>query len=200
MGYYFINNLQDFERAYLDRSQVLWVGDHAFEIYQNLKSNELIKEDQNFKHQLITFGKDKSLTRIEELTVLSETVPLWEEHYTLSDLINAFVVLEDEYIKSSENELIIIGNPGELITQGVINFLLDDKRKNLGQVQVVLLKDKAMYLAFHDEISKLGSILDKYGIYTIETEGENFDWIAYFNMQRELIKKKKFQRQFHNHS
>lgn len=200
MGYYFIHNLSDFEKIVADTSQVLWIGDHAFEIYHSIKDKGLSKFDQNLSHQLITYDSENRKSRVPELTVLNETFPLWEEHYTLPDLINAFVALEEDHLKTSNHELILIGNPGELIAQGLMNFLLADKSRNTKQIQVVLLKDQAMSKAFHQEITELEQLLMKHKVHTIEVTHVDFDWSAYFNMLNVAIEmKKNSKRNFYNH-
>ena len=200
MGYYFIHNLSDFEKIVADTSQVLWIGDHAFEIYHSIKDKGLSKFDQNLSHQLITYDSEKNRPRVSELTVLNETFPLWEEHYTLPDLIHAFIALEEDHLKTSNQELILIGNPGELIAQGFMNFLLANKNRNTKQIQVVLLKDEAMSIAFHQEIIELEQLLIKHKVQTIEVAHADFDWNAYFNMFNETKEvKKNSQRNFYNH-
>lgn len=194
MGYYFIHSSEEFEKSLTEKAQMLWVGDDALQTYLTLQENGLSKWAPNLAHQVITFDGRTHRSKLVQQTILNNVFPLWEEHYTLKDLLDAFCFLKQDCFKDSHHNLFVIGNPGELVSQGFMHFLMNDLKGAGENIQAILLSDPAMKIAFNEEITRLEGLLLEHSIHTIEIAPESFDWEAYItNVSKEsdIVSEKK---------
>jgi hypothetical protein len=194
MGYYFIYSSEEFEKSLTEKAQILWVGDDALKTYLKLQENGLSKWPANLTHHVITFDGKMRWSKIVQQTSLNDLFPLWEEHYTLKDLLEAFCYLKEECFKDSYNDLFVVGNPGELVLQGFIHFLTNDLKGAGENIKTILLSDPAMKIAFEEEITSLKRLLLEHSIHTIEIAPESFDWGAYIasvSKESDLVSEKK---------
>jgi hypothetical protein len=190
MGYYFIADPKLYDKMLEERNQMLWVGDDALEVYHELCGKKVTTLAENVDHQMITYDRLKNeKSHLSNHTVLNEVYPLWSDDYNLAELESAFDYLHKEYFKEGTNDILVVGNPGELIVQSFIRFLSSQPNDLIKSSQIIFLSDPALKLVYADEIKAIEDLIAKNDGYAIEVDGQKFDWTSFFKSIPKKVKK-----------